>query len=283
MATFKDSLQLLGVSLMPQHLVSRLAGRFARSAWSRAAIPLYVRHFNIDVEQAEKPVGEYDNLLSFFIRRLKPGTRPMAMEPDVVISPVDGTIYAAGPIDGDQLWQVKGETYSLLDFLGGDPEMAERFVDGGFVTIYLSPQDYHRIHVPFGGQVKQAHYIPGSLFPVNPFALRNVTRLFARNERLATFLETRAGTMGVVKVGATIVGSVRVVYGDYRTNQRRKARLDKLSGGPRFAKGDELGRFEFGSTVILLFEKGQVRLRDLNVGDKVVLGQPIADAVALRS
>lgn len=283
MATFKDSLQLLGVSLMPQHLVSRLAGHFARSPLSKAVIPLYIRHFDIDVGQAEKPVGDYETLLSFFIRRLKPGMRPMAMEPDVVISPVDGAIYAAGAIEDDQLWQIKGETYSLLDFLGGDRRMAEKFQDGQFMTIYLSPQDYHRIHVPFGGQVKQANYIPGSLFPVNPFALRNVTRLFARNERLATFLETRVGTMAVVKVGATIVGSVRVVYGDYHTNAGRKAAVDILDGGPRFAKGDELGRFEFGSTVILLFEKGQVKLRDLKVGDKVVLGQPVADVVGIRS
>ncbi len=277
---FKESLQLLGVTLMPQHLLSRAAGRFARSGVSRHIIPLYIRHFDIDAAQAEKPAERYESLQEFFTRRLKPGMRNVDLEAaETVVSPVDGMVYAAGTIEDGRLWQVKGETYSLLDFLGGDTAMAERFQGGEFMTLYLSPRDYHRIHMPFGGQVVQVTYVPGALFPVNPFALKNVSRLFARNERLISYVDSKVGTIGVAKVGATMVGSVRVVYGDYHTNAGDQALTERMPRGPRLAKGDELGRFEFGSTVILLFEKDRVKLRDLKIGDHVVLGQPVADAV----
>lgn len=278
---FKDTLQLLALNLLPQHAVSRAAGAFAASAASKAIIPLFIRHFAIDASQAEKPVAEYGSLNEFFTRRLKAGARPIAGDAKVIVSPVDGRVSAAGKIERSRLWQVKGMSYTLSDLLNGDRDMVERFADGEFATIYLSPQDYHRIHMPLGGKLTAASYVPGSLFPVNPFAVHNVTNLFARNERLITYAETQAGLVAVIKVGATMVGSVKVVYGDFTTNAwRRRPYTRPLSPSPRLAKGDELGRFEFGSTVIVLFEKDRARLRKFKADEVVRLGQAIGDVTA---
>ena len=277
---FKDSLQLLALNLLPQHLVSRAAGKFASSPLSKSLIPVLVKRFDIDVTQAEKPVESYETLNDFFTRRLKPGLRPIGGGARDVVSPVDGKVSAAGKISSGRLWQVKGVTYSLSDLLNGDREMVERFTDGEFITIYLSPQDYHRIHMPIGGRLVAASYVPGSLFPVNPFAVRHVTNLFARNERLITYAETQAGLMALLKVGATMVGSVKVVYGDMTTNVGGKRETRKLTPSPRLAKGDELGRFEFGSTVVVLFEKGRVKLRKFAADEKLLLGQVIGQVAA---
>ncbi len=280
---FKDSLQLLALNVLPQRALSRTVGRLARSPASRVAIPWYANHFKIDLDQAEKPLEQYQTLVEFFTRRLKQGLRPIAPGAGVVVSPVDGRVSASGKITRGRLWQVKGREYSLLDLVGGDREAAERYLDGEFVTIYLSPQDYHRIHVPLGGRIVSATYVPGALFPVNPFAVRNVSNLFARNERLITYLETSAGLVGLVKVGATIVGSVRVVYGDFTTNVAGGRPYSKDIDFPRrLAKGDEIGRFEFGSTVILLFEKGRVKLDRFQTDQVVKLGEAIGEVVAVR-
>lgn len=275
---FKDTLQLLALNLLPQHAVSRAAGAFAQSAASKAIVPAFARHFNIDVTEAEKPLAEYGSLNEFFTRRLKAGARPIAGDAKTIVSPVDGKVSAAGKIHKGRLYQVKGMDYTLFDLLNGDAEMTERFTDGEFATIYLSPQDYHRIHMPLGGKLTAASYVPGSLFPVNPFAVHNVTNLFARNERIITYAETQAGMVAVIKVGATIVGSVKVVYGDYTTNGWwRKGYTRELSPSPRLAKGDELGRFEFGSTVIVLFEKGKADIRKFKPDEVVRLGQAIGN------
>jgi phosphatidylserine decarboxylase len=272
---FKDSLQLLALNFLPQHLVSRAVGRFAHSPLSKSIIPVLIKRFAIDASQAEKPLDAYETLNEFFTRRLKPGLRPIQGGAKDVVSPVDGRVSAHGKILKGKLWQVKGKTYSLADLLNGDKAMVERFTDGEFVTIYLSPQDYHRIHMPLGGKLVAASYVPGALFPVNDFAVRNVSNLFARNERLITYAETPAGLMALLKVGATMVGSVKVVYGDLTTNVGAKRRSMKLDPTPRLAKGDEVGRFEFGSTVVLLFEKERVKLRAFKPDEKVLLGQEI--------
>lgn len=275
---FKDTLQLLALNLLPQHAVSRAAGAFAQSAASKAIIPAFAKHFDINVSEAEKPLAEYGSLNEFFTRRLKSGARPIAGDAKTIVSPVDGKVAAAGKIHKGRLYQVKGMDYTLFDLLNGDAEMTERFTDGEFATIYLSPQDYHRIHMPIGGKLTSTSYVPGSLFPVNPFAVHNVTNLFARNERIITYAETQAGLVAVIKVGATIVGSVKVVYGDYTTNAwRRKGYTRELSPSPRLAKGDELGRFEFGSTVIVLFEKGKADIRKFKPDEVVRLGQAIGN------
>lgn len=273
---FRDSLQLLALNLLPQHAISRVVGAFARSPMSRAAIPFFAKRFCIDLTQAEKPVERYANLTEFFTRRLKPGLRPIDPDPKSIVSPCDGRVSAAGRIEHDMLWQVKGMRYSLADLLGADTDKVRKFEDGQFVTIYLSPQDYHRIHMPVGGRLVEVAYFPGSLFPVNPFAVRTVTRLFARNERLITYAETQAGLVAIIKVGAMLVGSIRVVYGDYATNtQRARPVRESIPGSPRLAKGDELGRFEFGSTVILLFEPNKAELMDFENHAPLHMGQAI--------
>ena len=208
------------------------------------------------------------------MRKLRPGLRPVTDGEDVFVSPVDGVVSQAGQIQDGLLIQAKGTSYSVLELLGQDLEMAERFRTGTYLTIYLSPRDYHRIHTPVQARVVGATYVPGTLFPVNPFGVRAVKGLFARNERLVTYLDTGAGLLALVKVGAIIVGSVKVNYGAVTTGQPR-GKLEKIiyRQGPLLAKGDEIGRFEFGSTVILLCET-PIEL-EVRPGDRVLMGQAV--------
>ena len=270
-----DNLQLTLMTLLPKNYVSRLVGRFAGSRLSRRLIPYFARHFGINVEESEFAVKTYGSLTEFFIRKLKPGLRPVAQGDSVVVSPVDGVVSEFGPIKQGVLIQAKGVDYTVLELLGQDKERAQRFANGLFLTIYLSPRDYHRIHVPVAGQVVASTYVPGTLFPVNPFGVRAVKGLFALNERLITYLQGSAGLLALVKVGATIVGSVKVNYASLTTNvPRAKLLTSDYPNGPSYFSGEEVGRFEFGSTVILLFEPGKVALT-LQTGDRVLMGQKI--------
>lgn len=272
-----DQLQLLLMKAMPKKSISRLVGGFARSRWSKSLIPLFVRHYSIDAGQAELTLERYPHLTAFFTRRLKSGLRPIAAGKDIIVSPVDGVVSQLGPITGGSLIQAKGVLYSVSELLGLDYDQARKFNDGTFITIYLSPRDYHRIHVPIDSRVKRSTYIPGTLFPVNPFGVRAVKGLFARNERLVSYLETPAGLVALVKVGATIVGSVKVNYSETTTNVRNSKLTTKdYPQGPTLAKGEELGWFEFGSTVILLFEPGRVSLH-VKPGERVLMGQAIGE------
>ncbi|GGE18986.1 phosphatidylserine decarboxylase proenzyme [Marinithermofilum abyssi] len=265
---------------MPKKTVSRLMGRIARSPWSRRLIPYYIRRFDVDVSQVEKPVSQYATLLDFFVRGLKEGARPVDPDPRCVVSPVDGTVSQLGSIADDTMLQAKGVTYSLEALLGADAEQARKFCGGQFVTIYLSPRDYHRIHTPVQGRVKRLTYIPGTLFPVNAMGVRCIKGLFARNERLITYMDTPAGYIALVKVGATNVGSIKVQYDPFistnRPGKRQKENKEYPSMQP-MDKGEEIGRFEFGSTVILLFEKGKIDWTDgLAPGRFLHMGQPLA-------
>lgn len=271
-----DRLLLVLYSILPKHLLSRTMGRLAASSGSRWLIPWYARTFDIDTDEAEQPLAGYVSLTDFFTRRLQAGRRPIDPEETSVVSPVDGTIAEFGVIKDGALLQAKGKSYTAAALLG-DAAKARLFEDGAYITIYLSPRDYHRIHSPVNGQVAGASYIPGRLFPVNSFGVRAVEQLFARNERLITYLEGRVGSVAVVKVGATMVGSARAAYDpDLRTHRRPSKIEHRTLDGPHVNKGDELGWFEFGSTVILFFERGQVRLRsDLNLGQSILMGQSI--------
>jgi phosphatidylserine decarboxylase len=278
-----DRLQLFLMNLIPKNSISRLVGSFASSGVSRAFIPLYARKFNINVDEAEHPLEEYPSLVEFFVRRLKPHLRPVAEGENVVVSPVDGKVSQFGRIDGGRIVQAKGVTYTVAELLGGDAERAKRYDGGTFLTVYLSPTDYHRIHTPLAGQVTGYTYVPGTLFPVNPFGVRAVAGLFAKNERLITYFDTAAGEVALVKVGATIVGSVKVLYDVKAGTNIRGGRLEKqdVANGPRYAKCEEVGRFEFGSTIILLFEPGAVDLIDDLRPERVVrLGEAIGKVTA---
>lgn len=278
----KDRLLLIFIYALPKRTVSRLVGRFARSRLSRRVIPLYIRRFDIDLSQVEKPVQEYNTLLDFFVRGLKPGARPIDPDEQSVVSPVDGTVYQEGRIHKGTLLQAKGVTYSLEGLLGGNKEAAKCFEGGQFVTIYLSPRDYHRIHAPIKGRVFGFSYIPGALYPVNKLGLNYVRGLFAKNERLITYLESAAGKIAVVKVGATNVGSIKVTYDSNICTNRVRPSLEhrEYQEVPELNKGEELGRFEFGSTVILLFESNMVRwCTDMEPGSFLKMGEPIAKII----
>lgn len=262
---------------LPQNHISRLAGKFARSKFSKKIVKRYAEHFKINVSEAEKNLEEYEHLTDFFIRKLKKGMRIIDSSSDSIVSPVDGTISEFGLIHNDTLIQAKGIDYTTTQLLGNS-KMAERFRDGTFITIYLSPSDYHRIHVPLAGKGVSYTYIPGRLFPVNQIGVNNVKGLFARNERLISYLETDAGLVAMVKVGAFIVGSVKVNYHEEATtNPTHRIPVSRdINPMPFYEKGDEIGWFEFGSTVILLFEKDQMNLLPgLATGQKVKMGERI--------
>ncbi len=270
----RDDFQLMLFRLLPKKTVSRLIGGFAKSPLSKPLVPGFARRYGIDLGQAELDIRAYPSLTAFFVRKLRPGLRPVAPGEDVFVSPVDGVVSQAGSIRDGLLIQAKGINYSVLELLGQDEEMAERFQSGTYLTIYLSPRDYHRIHAPIEGRVVGSTFVPGTLFPVNPFGVRAVKGLFARNERLVTYLDTPAGLLALVKVGAIIVGSVNVNYaGITAGGRRRKLERALYAQGPVLAKGDELGRFEFGSTVIMLFEI-PVEL-EVQPGDRVLMGQAV--------
>jgi phosphatidylserine decarboxylase len=272
-----DRIRLALLYLLPKNALSRTAGRFAGSKLSRWLIPYYAKTFQIDVSQAEKPIEAYQNLTDFFIRRLKSGLRPIEDGDTVIVSPVDGVVSQFGKVENGTLLQAKGVSFSLLQLLGSQRK-ANDYEGGTFVTLYLSPRDYHRIHAALSGQVVAYSYIPGSLFPVNPFGVRTVPGLLARNERLITYLSSSRGEYAVVKVGATMVGSVQVVYDDQvTTNVRGGIPAEMSVNGPVLEKGDELGWFRFGSTVILLFQSGMAILDDLQEGQFVQMGQRIGE------
>ncbi|MGZ0052011.1 archaetidylserine decarboxylase [Brevibacillus gelatini] len=264
---------------LPQNAMSRTMGKITASRFSRLAIQRYIRHYKIDASIIEKPVTEYRTLKEFFTRRLKAGARPIAPGNDVIVSPVDGTVSQFGDICEGTLIQAKGKEFSVTELLGGSEEEAKRYYGGKFITIYLSPRDYHRIHMPVAGNLVRYSYLPGRLYPVNRLGIENVDRLFARNERLVTYIKTNGlGDMALVKVGALFVGSVKVVYNTATTNIKHgRQTTEPIEGTPHYEKGDELGWFEFGSTVILLLESSQIKWAEgVEKGKSLLMGQVLA-------
>jgi phosphatidylserine decarboxylase len=279
----RDRLQLFLIKSMPKHTLSRLIGTFARSPKSRFLIPWFMKTYKIDMRDVEKPVEQYKSLTEFFTRRLVSSARPIDPTEDGVVSPVDGTIAQMGTITDGKLIQAKGVTFTVSELLA-DASKQNQYEGGWFVTIYLSPTDYHRIHMPVSGTPTQCTYVPGTLFPVNTIGVKHVPGLFAKNERVVTVFTAPWGEFTMVKVGATIVGSVVVDYAPVRTNVRRgvliRQNLDKTK---EYVKGEECARFEFGSTVILLFPPGRmIPDRALFPGKKVKMGERIGRLVDVR-
>lgn len=263
--------------LLPKNWVSAMAGRFAKSRLSRPAIRPFARKFQINLDEAALPIEAYQTLLDFFIRELKPGVRLIAGGEDLMVSPVDGKVAQFGQLDRGELIQAKGHTYTAAALLANEAE-AKRFEGGQYITIYLSPQDYHRIHTPAAGQVVGATYVPGKLWPVNAAGVNRVPGLFAINERLITYLQSKLGRIAMVKVGATIVGSVKVVYDETLGTNIPGAQVEMkvITDGPLLEKAAEIGRFEFGSTVILLVEPGDWEWApEVTHGARLRLGQPL--------
>ena len=281
-SSLSDRLHYLAQSLLPQRLLTRLTYRATRvrSPWFKdALIRHFVRHFRVNLAEALEPNARaYPHFNAFFTRALKPGARPIAPGDRVICCPVDGAVSQIGVADADTLMQAKGRTFSLTALLG-DAERAKPFQGGAFATLYLSPRDYHRIHLPLAGRLREMAHIPGKLFSVSPLTARMVDGLFARNERVVTRFDTPAGPMALVLVGAINVASIETVWAGASTPPLGKTirRWDyPLSGDGtvRLEKGAEMGRFNMGSTVIVLFGPGQVRWEaEFKPGATVRMGQ----------
>ena len=255
-----DRRKVLPQYLLPKRGLTVFAGRVAsreRGATTTRLVRWFVRKYGVDMSEAMNPdLAFYASFNDFFTRALKPGARPLA-EADLVC-PVDGTISQFGPIEKDQILQAKGHRYSATALVGGDHALAERFHDGSFVTLYLSPKDYHRIHMPCDGVLTRMIDVPGALFSVNPTTARGVPGLFARNERVVCVFESKTvGRFVLVLVGATIVASMATVWhGVVNPPRGRRVREWHYTDGKVALKqGEEMGRFLLGSTVVLLFAK----------------------------
>ena len=258
-----DRLAVLPQYLLPKQALTTLAGKFASArlgGLTTSVIRWFVGRYNVNMAEAANPdIASYTSFNDFFTRALKPGARPMAQAD--LICPVDGAISQFGPIAKDQVFQAKGHTYSTTALVGGDAAAAARFDNGHFATLYLSPRDYHRIHMPCAGELTRMVHVPGDLFSVNPTTARGVPGLFARNERVVCFFESAQGPFVLVLVGATIVGSMATVWHG-QVNPPRSGVLrqwDYAKGQVSLQQGEEMGRFLLGSTVVMLFPQGPLQ------------------------
>lgn len=279
-----DSLFILLQYLLPQHLLSRLTGWLAetRIIWLKnLLISQFAKHFDVNMSEAVEPEPTaYDNFNAFFTRVLKEGARPIDPSPGVLVCPADGAISQLGAIEHGRIFQAKGQSYTALELLGGDEHRANQFAEGEFATIYLSPRDYHRVHMPVAGKLTAQTYIPGQLFSVNQVTAENVPRLFARNERLVCYFDTEFGPMAMVLVGALIVAGIETTWsGQVAPPTREPKTVDFKSApaGVELDRGEEMGRFKLGSTVILLFPQDAISWQpEYQAGTATRLGQVLA-------
>ena len=273
-----DRLAVLPQNLRPTLGVTARGGRFASpraGGLTTSVIRRFVARYRVDMSEAANPdIASYATFNDFFTRALRDGARPLADA--AVVSPVDGAVSQLGPIEHDQIFQAKGHRYSTTALLGGDAALAAQFDHGSFATIYLSPRDYHRIHMPCDGRLTRMVHVPGDLFSVNPITARGVPGLFARNERVVCLFDTPLGPMALVLVGATIVGSMATVWhGQVNPPRVGEVRSWDYAGQQIvLRKGQEMGRFLLGSTVVLLFQKDAVQFQpDWNAARAVRLGE----------
>lgn len=279
---FKEALTTLPQYALPQHTLSILASHLTHcenKAWKNLFIKQIIRYYGVNMTEAAEPdIDAYRSFNDFFTRELKPGIRPLAAEKNAIACPADGAVSQAGPITGGNIFQAKGKSYTASDLLGGSPERAEPFNDGLFTTIYLSPKDYHRLHMPLTGTLREMVHIPGRLFSVNTATTNSVPGLFARNERVAAIFDTESGPMALVLVGAIFVSSIETVWHGVVTpptvDKVREWRYE--NDAPTLKIGEEMGRFNMGSTIIVLFGKDKAQWLDEFKADKEVkLGELI--------
>ncbi|WP_108445863.1 archaetidylserine decarboxylase [Halomonas denitrificans] len=260
---------------LPHHLLSRLVGRLAdcRVPWLKnALIRAFIRQFEVDMDEAaESDPTAYATFNDFFTRALEEDARPLG---EGVVSPADGTLSQFGPIEAGQLMQAKGHRFSAMELLGGDGEAARRYLGGSFATVYLSPSDYHRVHMPIGGTLTSMVYVPGRLFSVNAATTHHVPNLFARNERLVCHFDTEHGPMVMVLVGAMIVAAIETVWAGQVTPLSGEVQRIRFDTPVRLEKGEEMGRFKLGSTVVMAFAE-PVDFDGLAPEQKVRMGQSL--------
>ena len=280
-----ERLSVLTQYLLPKQALTALAGRFA--GWqggsvTTGAIRRFVRRYGVNMDEAANPdVASYSSFNEFFTRPLKAGARPLAEA--AFVSPVDGAISQCGPIEGDRIFQAKGHSYTTRALVGGDAALAAQFEGGEFATLYLSPRDYHRIHMPCAGRLTRMLHVPGDLFSVNPVTARGVPGLFARNERVVCVFEGERGPFVMVLVGATIVGSMATVWHGV-VNPPREGVLREWRyemGNIELAQGEEMGRFLLGSTVVMLFPEGTMQFNaDWTPTRAIRMGEAMGDRCA---
>jgi phosphatidylserine decarboxylase len=268
--------------LLPKKALTRLMGRLASAeggALTTAVIRWFVGHYGVNMAEALDPrIESYKTFNDFFTRALQPGARPIAQAD--LVCPIDGAVSQLGRIERDQIFQAKGHRYSTAALLGGDEALGAQFNDGEFVTLYLSPKDYHRIHMPCAGRLLGMVHVPGALFSVNPETARGVPGLFARNERVVCLFEGERGPFVLVLVGATIVGSMATVWHGVVNPPRPGVvrRWDYRDRQIAFRQGDEMGRFLLGSTVVMLFPKDCLRFNPAWAAERgVCMGEPMGE------
>lgn len=284
-----DRLRVLPQYLYPQRLCSGLVRRLTRVRvrwFKNALIAVFCRVFGVNLDEAiSHDPDHYADFNDFFTRALKPGARPADPDPGSLLCPVDGAVCDAGAIAGDRCVRAKGHDFDVAELLGGDEMLAEPFRGGGFATLYLSPRDYHRIHMPLEGTLRTMVHVPGRLFSVSLATARGIPHLFARNERVAAVFDTAIGSVAVVLVGAINVSSIATVWAGTITPPyaRRVTTTDYPvdgTGAVRLARGEELGRFNMGSTVIVLLPRGRATLdAGLRPGAPVRLGRSLGRIV----
>ncbi|PWV77316.1 archaetidylserine decarboxylase [Halomonas sp. A11-A] len=262
---------------LPHHLLSRLVGRLAdcRTPWLKnALVRRFIRQFKVDMSEAANPdPTAYATFNDFFTRELKADARPLG---EGVLSPADGRLSQFGPLTAGQLLQAKGHRFSAMDLLGGDGEAARRYLGGSFATVYLSPSDYHRVHMPVAGTLTEMVYVPGRLFSVNAATTEHVPNLFARNERLVCHFDTEHGPMALVLVGAMIVAAIETVWaGQITPLPRGGVQRIRFDTPVHLERGAEMGRFKLGSTVVMALSEPVAFADGLEPGAKVQMGQSL--------
>jgi phosphatidylserine decarboxylase len=278
-----DRLSVLPQYFIPKQALTALAGRIASARGGRLTTRLikwFVGRYGVNMAEAANPdISSYATFNDFFTRSLKSNVRPLA--PADLVCPVDGAISQFGPMVGDQIFQAKGHSYSSTALVGGDAALAARFDGGSFATLYLSPKDYHRIHMPCEGRLSRMIYVPGDLFSVNPTTARGVPGLFARNERVVCVFESAHGPFVLVLVGATIVGSMATVWhGVVNPPRAGEIRTWNYELELVLKQGEEMGRFLLGSTVVMLFPKGPLAFNPAwSPGGAICMGEVMANHV----
>lgn len=275
-----DSTFMTMMRLLPKSALSTAVGLATRApvpaVLHQAAVRWFAKQYRVNLDEAEGPIEQYPTFGQFFTRRLKPGMRPQDEAPEAIVSPCDGAISQVGQIESGRCLQAKGLHFPI-DKLLGDARRGLDFEGGSFVTIYLSPRDYHRFHSPLEGRVTGYSYLPGKFWPVNQASVNAVDALFAINERLVTWLDTALGPVAYVAVGATCVSRIHAAYDAVVTHTGQGQRVLNYDRPIPIAKGGEIGMFEMGSTVILLFQKGKLTWDKALAPDVPVrLGQRIA-------
>ena len=272
-----DALIVSMLSVVPKNHGARWLGAGTRLRLPRFAhrmlLRWFVRKYQVDLSESQGDIDDFDSLSSFFIRTLKPGMRPIDDAPDILVSPVDGKAHTFGRIENGLFFQADGRPASVAELVG--EAEAARYEGGDFAVLYLAPPDYHRVHSPVEGRVVSLDYRPGKLWPVFAAATRKVDELFGRNERLVFHMDTAAGQMAYVMVGAFGVGRIGNVFDEQITNSGQTLENRTLEPAPTVERGGEMGRFELGSTVILLTEPGRVTW-EMELGQVLRMGRPIA-------